>query len=463
MHQAWVKYVVLGALAVLGVAGGLYFSSPWEGKAEPPPGPANPVGGTDFAELSHKFRLTALDAKDQIEAPSLAADGAGRVFLAWASKTSETERTIFLARTENPGSTFVPPTAIARAAVYRSVSRTTGKVGYERRATPHVAADGDRLLLAWGEALPDGSSMRMVLATSSDAGATFSAPRPVHRGEHAKATFTGLAVGSGGAAVCTWLDDRAGFQQPYAAVRPTGQTDFDSEQLVHPGEAEQGVCPCCPTAAAFGPDGTLYVAFRNIRDGYRDMAISRKKLGQTSFEPAVPVVPPAWKFDGCPHDGPSLVVAGGALHVVWMDARFGPQRCWYARSGLGDWKFQARELHSIPSGSQGNAKLFADKTGGLHVVWEESVTEEAEDTHAGHKHGAPKVGTGGGRAILYAFMAPGTAAFGPARAVAPQPGTFQTRPAIVCNASGDLYVAWNELDQKGKAVVVTLLAAGGRP
>jgi hypothetical protein len=458
LRAGWVKYLVLAAATAGAGAAGLYLSGAWTDPAEPAPVVSKPQPGQESApdRLSlQRFPLTALDAKDQIEAPSLAADAAGHIFLAWASKTSDNERTVFLARTTDAARPFDAPKEVAKAAVYRSVSRTTGKVGYERRATPHVVVQENQLHLAWSEALPDGSSMRMVVMSSADAGATFDAVQQVHKGDHAKATFTGMAIGPGEVLACTWLDDRAGFQQPYAATRLTGRARFEPEELVHAGQEGLGVCPCCPTAAVFAPDGTLFVAFRNVSEGYRDIAVSRKKPGQAAFEAAVSIIPPAWKFDGCPHDGPSLAVAGSNLHVVWMDARSGPQRCYYAKSDLNELKFEARELHAISSGTQGNARLLADEAGGLHAVWEESLGVEPEDTHAGHQHGPPKTGTGGGRAIMYAFQPAGKLEFGPASAVAPKAGAFQSRPALVTTPTGDLLVAWNELDEAGKAVVVT--------
>ena len=68
----------------------------------------------------------------------------------------------------------------------------------------------------------------------------------------------------------------------------------------------------------------------------------------------------------------------------------------------------------------------------------------------------PALGAGG-RTILYAAMASGASSFGPTRQVAPRSGAYQTRPAIVCTVHGDLFVAWNELDETGKSVVVTSL------
>jgi hypothetical protein len=443
-RAGWIKYILLVALAFGGAAGGIYLSGAWPGTIE------RPAGQSQI--LSHRFPLSAYDAKDQIEAPSLAIDQAGIVWLSWASKTAETERTIFLTQSIDAGQSFSVPKTVSKAGVYK----TTGKqVGYERRATPHVVAERDKLHLTWSEALPDGSGMRMVLATSADVGATFGSPQVVHKVAGAKPTFTGMGLGADGTITCAWLDDRAGYQQVFAATRPARSNGFNEEQLVHSGQEGQGVCPCCPTDVVVDADGTIYVAFRNIRGGFRDIAVSRKKPGQPEFEEPVVVVPPTWKFDGCPHDGPSLAIAGNNLHLVWMDARSGTPRCYYGRSDLHEMKFESRELHGFDGGAQGNAKLLADAVGGLHVVWEESVGAPIADS--GHSHGAPKIGSGGGRAIWYAYRAPASTDFGPAIPVAPKAGIFQTRPTLALGSAGSLFLAWNEWDENGKAVVVARL------
>ena len=302
--------------------------------------------------------------------------------------------------------------------------------------------------------------MRMVVVTTNDAGHTLTASRAVHRGEAAKPTFTGMAVGPHGELACSWLDDRSGYQQTYAAVRRAGRGEFDPEELVHAGEPHVGVCPCCPTAAAFAADGALFVAFRNVRDGYRDIAVSRKKAGQSAFEEAVAVTGPSWKFDGCPHDGPSLAITDKTLHIAWMDARSGTPRCWYGRSPIDALKFDVRELSDVPSSmSQGNARLLADAAGGLHAVWEEDIGATA-NAHAGHSHQTPKIDAASGRAVKYAYMPAGASTFGPARAIAPRLGAFQTRPALVCGRSGVVFAAWYELDEAGKSLVAAPVASG---
>jgi hypothetical protein len=116
-----------------------------------------------------------------------------------------------------------------------------------------------------------------------------------------------------------------------------------------------------------------------------------------------------------------------------------------------------QELHAAGPGTQGNVKLAVDHGGGLHAVWEESLADEplaqadASGGHAGHQHGPP---TGAGRAIMHAYAPLGEGRFHPPQAVRPRAGCFQSRPAIACGADGLVVIAWTELDEAGKRVVI---------
>jgi hypothetical protein len=448
-------WLLLAALVGAGGLGGLYLG---RGHDAAPAAPAGRPAGPAAAAV-HRFPLSTLDAKDTVEGPDVAVDASGRIVLAWGSKTGETERTVFVTTSGDAGESFSAPTVLSKAGIYRSAGRSAGKGGgHERRAQPHVVCAEGTIHVAWSEALPDGAGMQMLHAGSTDGTVSFSPAQPLNQNARANATFTALAAGPGGALAGVWLSDEAGYQQPFAALRPTARGAFEPERLVHPGEAGKGVCPCCPTAACFASDGTLFVAYRDIRAGFRDIAVARRRVGQAEFETPVPVVPSTWKFDGCPHDGPSLALAGDVLHVAFMDAHTGRQRCYHAQAPLSELKFETRELHKAGPGTQGNARLRADAAGGIHAVWEESLGAEPADEHAGHKHGAPTLG-GSGRAVQYAYLAPGQSELTAPRAVCARPGAYQMRPALAVGIDGAVWIAWNELSQAGKAVVVTKIAA----
>lgn len=446
-RTAWGKLSALILLAVLGLGGGLYLAN----MPVPPVLADTPV---------QRFPLTEADIRDNLEAPTLTTDASGAVYLAWASRTGEEERTLFLARSSQPGQPFAPPRAITRSGIYRAISRMKGKtVTRELRMVPHLLAAGSTLHLAWTEKLPDEAGVRMVLAASTDRGDTFAPPVSIHSGAGARPTFTALSVAQDGSLLASWLDNRKGTQQCFSAYRPANVSGFFAEQVVHSGDDNRGVCPCCPTSALLTPDGTRLVAFRNLDTGHRDIAIGVQEPGQESFT-LHPVVPPTWEFNGCPHDGPSLALVGDTLHVAWMDAHTGSPRCYHARARLSEMTFTTQELHPISTGTQGNARLLTDAQGTLHAVWEESLTDEPPPAGE-HRHepATPTPGIGG-RGVMLRSWPVGASGFNAARAVHPVAGAFQTRPTLTATPDGSLVLAWNELDESGKAVVVKPLNLG---
>ena len=415
--------------------------------------PSRPEAG----RVWHEFALSAADARDTQEAPALAVDAHDRVCLAWASKTTADERTLFVATSDDGGETFRGPNVVRKSGIFKSSSKRANG-GFERRMVPLLAAYGDTMLLAWGEAPKDGSTIRMMLAESHDGGQSFSEPRCVHRSESARPTFNALAVNRQGHIVCSWLDSRDGAQRPFASLRASSHESFSPEVEVDAGH-HGGVCPCCLTSAAVADDGTAFVAYRNDKEGYRDIWLSSLPPGETRFSNAVSVTGPAWQFEGCPHDGPSLSICGGQLHVAWMDAHSGRQRAYYGRTPLSESRFKIQPLNELGPGTQGNAKLCADAAGRLHAVWEESVQDEPapdepEGGHSRHQHGPP---TGTGRIIVHAVSPRADGRFEVVKPISPMPKRFQTRPAIACGPAGLVLVAWNELDESGKRVVVTRL------
>lgn len=450
-NVSWMKLLFLGVPVFLGGSLGLYLATDFDGPTSLPSSCCNQA---DDQGKSKSFPLDQYDVKDTQERPSLAVDDKGRIYLAWASQTSNSDKKLLLARSDNQGESFNAVKEVLQSGIAKTISQMKGKtISRDVRMTPHVLAGKEEIFLAWTEALPDLKGVRMVVSSSKDGGESFGNPTLVHHGENARATFTSISVGQDGTMVSSWLDNRDKNQKTFASVKSPSALEFALEETIAAGDPEKGVCPCCPTSSMVGHDGTVYVAFRNIQDGYRDFYISRKKPGAGSFDTPVPVISPTWKFDGCPHDGASMVLAGDTLHITWMDARTGSQRCYHAFANCNEMKFTASELHPMAQGSQGNAKLVLDAQGDVHAVWEES--KEAAligDAGAEHKHGGQDFSSGVGRNILIATFDKVANKFDAVKTVDEKSGVFQTRPAIAVAQDGALLVAWNELSEAGKAI-----------
>src|SRR5262245_29985360 len=193
-------------LAVLGAAG---FTLGWAFLPQPPPDchqatPDSP-GRPPLVRVSHRFALTAADEKRDRERPALAVDGRDRALLAWSSQTGPDEYTLFLARSDDGGTTFGRPSAFRKVPVRRHKSVMRGReVVRPTVVLPRLAASGDTFVLGWTE--PSGAGVVFRVARSSDGGRTFGPPAPVHGPKASRPNFTSLALSADGSAACAWLD-----------------------------------------------------------------------------------------------------------------------------------------------------------------------------------------------------------------------------------------------------------------
>ena len=143
-------------------------------------------------------------------------------------------------------------------------------------------------------------------------------------------------------------------------------------------ELAPGVCYCCKTALAIGPDGSVYAAWRHVYPGnFRDMAFTSSRDGGRTFAPPVRVSEDGWAINGCPDDGPALAVdRSGAVHLVWPTVIDGPNpegALFYATTRDGR-TFTARtRIPSSGAGRPSHPQIVVDGRGRVVVAWDESV------------------------------------------------------------------------------------------
>lgn len=295
--------------------------------------------------------------------PTVAAGPGGEVFAAWAEQRGE-GWDVVVARVGEDGA----------AAPSVRANTVAGDASQHEQAPPRVAV-GPRgeVYVAWqkstvlpGRAYP-ASDLRF--ARSDDGGRTFVPAVTVNDdagGLPSSHTFHDLVAGPDGTLYLSWLDSRVrdsvrvargihdlpaagghgghgaraaepaeadlpGAEVRVAASRDGGRTWGPSAVV------DGGVCPCCRTALAVGPDGAVYVAWRKVfPGGVRDVVVARSGDGGRTFSAPVAVHHDGWVFPGCPHAGPSLAVDGsGRVHVAWYTGREGRQGLWYAISRPG--------------------------------------------------------------------------------------------------------------------------------
>ncbi|MDX8127164.1 sialidase family protein [Methylomonas sp. OY6] len=179
-----------------------------------------------------------------------------------------------------------------------------------------IAAAGDKLLIVWqttGE-LPGMGPLFTIY--SNDAGKTWQqGVKPT--GSDADQSHHELLADQEGRFHAVWLDDRD--ENGYQGVRYARSSDVGkSWELAQ--TIDDSSCSCCWNRMILGADGKLNTLYRDMKP--RDMALAQSADGGASWQRLSTVGEFNWIFDGCPHNGGGLAVAGdGSLHsLVWTGA-----------------------------------------------------------------------------------------------------------------------------------------------
>jgi hypothetical protein len=246
--------------------------------------------------------------------------------------------------------TWLEPVDSARSAHRLRVAKLAGSTW----STPTTIAEGPTILASWADvpslarqddgtlvahwaetsALPKPHGYHVVLARSTDGGATWRRLGFAHRDatdtEHG---FVSL-IPDGNAILAFWLDGRATANQGSTALRFARIADtIGDDQMI-----DDRVCDCCSTAAVATSDGPL-IAYRDrTADELRDPSVLKRVAGTWS-EPR-PVHADGWHITGCPVNGPALAAAGREVAVAWYTAAEHKPRVQIAFSSNGGMTFE---------------------------------------------------------------------------------------------------------------------------
>jgi hypothetical protein len=179
------------------------------------------------------------------------------------------------------------------------------------------------------------------------------------------------------------------------------------------------VCDCCPTSGVAGPEGTLFIVYRDrSREEVRDISLVRVRGG--SPLPPGPVHEDGWRIEGCPVNGPAVVWWRDGPAVLWYThGHDDVPRVLFAFSGDGGETFS--EPERVDDGNPlGRVALVVDARGDVLASWLEATEGgEAEirlrrvgdtgpraassvlvRTTAGRVGGLPRLAAGDGRLLL---------------------------------------------------------------
>jgi len=273
------------------------------------------------------------------ETPSISAQGR-LVVVAWSARMEGSVTDIYVASSRDGGVTFSTPVRVNDPASTASVS------GEQPPRIALVARPGADPAIAIVWTSKGRSGTRIMTARSEDGGRSFGLPRAV-AGTDAVGNrgWESVVVSRDGRVQVLWLDHRelaagGGSSMPMhhemhdaAAPVADGAEKAQASKLYFAdadGTAARplasGVCYCCKTGIAAGPDGSLYAVWRHVYPGnIRDIAFTFSRDGGKTFSAPTRVSEDKWAIDGCPENGPAIAVRGQEAHVIWPTLVSAPQ------------------------------------------------------------------------------------------------------------------------------------------
>jgi hypothetical protein len=263
---------------------------------------------------------------DAAEPVTATAPGGG-FYVAWVNHNALHEADVMLARFDNEGA--------ANGSAVR-VNPQAGVATAWRGDPPSITVTDRAVYVLWTARVEiDGKKgTDLYLSASADQGKTFATTVKVNDdklpGAHG---MHSLAVSPDGRIYVAWLDER-NIRAPKPSKHAGGHHMESNRELFVASSADGGktfstnrkvagdACPCCKTALAVAPDGTIHAGWRQVLPGnFRHIAVASSTDGAAGFSAPVIVSDDKWMLQGCPVSGPSLTTdANGTLRVVWYAA-----------------------------------------------------------------------------------------------------------------------------------------------
>ncbi|MFO0766883.1 MAG: sialidase family protein [Nitrospiraceae bacterium] len=365
-----------------------------------------------------------------VAGPSVQIDERGVVSLAWMEDDKDV-RTLMYARGNEPGGTVGSPVRINRP----------DETPYWRQEAPAMVVSGDEVFVTWGLMHPKAGPQQPLatelrLSRSTDGGRTFEPSVLVNDDSGViQHTFDSLHRGPDGRLYMAWIDGRDGKKEPgtYAA-RSLDRGATVTKNL----KVDEGTCVCCRTALATGPDGTLYVAWRKIFAGnVRETVVARSLDGGETFEAPVIVGHDQWVFPACPHRPASMGVdREGRLYVVWYTEGTDEIPSVYLAysDDRGKTFSEKRTLNTARNTFPDHPQLAVDPAGRVVVIWEEQAPVKRDVVVS--------VSTDRGQSFTAPFKV--------------NERKSQT-PVVAVNGRGEFAMAWIEHGMPGHKMVVQTL------
>jgi len=151
----------------------------------------------------------------------------------------------------------------------------------------------------------------------------------------------------------TWLDGRntaINSEEAHHKAMTIRFAEITSiGKIINETELDATTCDCCQTSIAMSSEGPLVVYRNRSKDEIRDIFITRYKDGL--WEKPRPIHNDGWVINGCPVNGPKVVVNSLNTAVAWFTAAEGKPKVnvSFSNSDGGDFKppIQLNDLNAL--------------------------------------------------------------------------------------------------------------------
>jgi hypothetical protein len=323
--------------------------------------------------------------------PAFAPDGT--LLLTWTQ-----DQKVWFARSKDLGQNWTLPVFIGDA--------STGFDG-GGDARPQLAVDAaGHVLIAYDTFKDEHWNAQIWLASSSDGGAHFDAPR-VFEPAAVSQRLPVLDVAASGKILMAWQDKRLSGPQKLEGASIAYAWSADGGRTFSPSAlAATASCECCRIGVTNARDGSPILAFRTIFPGeVRDHVILHFLRSGLPDKPQRISVD-NWSTDACPHQGPSIAVSSsGTTHVAWYTQGKARQGLFYARTkndgsafdepqGLGDPDYLTSRPYVFAHGDQiwrvwkafdgETSQVLAQHSGNDGKDWSAPAVIDSSTGHSDH-------------------------------------------------------------------------------
>ncbi len=238
------------------------------------------------------------------------ASGHGLVAMTFGGGSS-----VYFASSTDEGRTFSAPVKVGEE----------GALALGRHRGPRVAVLKDAIVISaigavrkaagpHAHGLPENGNL--VTWRSTDRGKTWKraavindVPGAAREGLHA------MAAGRDSSLFAVWLDLRVKGMRLFGSRSADGGLTWSRNVEVYASPAGT-ICQCCHPGLTIDESGRIWVMWRNVMEGSRDLYIASSTDG-VHFSPAAKQGAGTWKLNACPMDGGGFAVTGGQAVSAW--------------------------------------------------------------------------------------------------------------------------------------------------